>query len=211
MTLTTLQATRWWFVTALDIATEILLFAVPTILVSKVMITGRAKILVCAAFACRFPLIVFTTIHAIAVARTNAAADRAFSYVSVIVWIQILLAWSLISASIPSFKAFMHPFDAVSDEGTYGGATRSQVNGSYLMMGKQKPKGSSQLRSGRSDKSAASADMRMRPDVEGNKAVISAAHRRSVAEDEHDSLHSQADIIRRDVQWNVSYDNAKNI
>lgn len=209
---------RWWIVTALDMATEVLLIAVPTILVSRVMIHTRAKVLVCLAFTSRLPLIAFTAIHSVYIERAREASDRAFAYVDVVLWIQILIAWSLISASIPSFKAFMNPFDAIADEGMFANNSgpRSDINGAYLMMGRANPnKGASGNRSNMRDKSGNSNSSglgRLRPEKVEQRATVSTQQRSSAAEDEEsDSLHSQADIIRRDVRWDISYDQAKDV
>ena len=107
----------------------------------------------------------------------------------------------------------MSPFNVINDndEGHFGAGPRSDLNGAYLMMGRTTPKSSSQNRSRKYEKSGGSSGLHnMRPDTEGNMATIGAARRTSTGDDEESgSLHSQADIIRRDVRWDITYDTPK--
>lgn len=73
--------------------------------------------LVCAAFASRLPLIALTILHSIRIDTADTSPDRAFAYVHVIGVVQILVCWSLISASIPCSKAFLNPVAIVRHEG----------------------------------------------------------------------------------------------
>lgn len=63
-------------------------------------------------------------------------------YITPMIWIQLLLGASLISASLPSFKAFMRPFekDMVPRDCTRIASHSKQTSayGAYLMMGPDK-------------------------------------------------------------------------
>jgi len=84
-----------------------------------------------------FSVVGFSITHLRRLSRTVDAEDKGFSFISPAIWIQIWLAWSLVSASIPSFRAFMNPFDNISVAKTDDShsASRSELNGAYLMMG----------------------------------------------------------------------------
>lgn len=172
----------------------------------------RAKTLVFSAFVCRLPLVAFTLVHAQRIIQSHAATNKALSYISVIIWLQVTLAWSLMSASIPTFKTFMQPFDAIGENKQFSNGLRSELNGAYLMMGREKPKGSSQGKSANTAHSSALG--RIRGDRVDAQATIGTMHRGSVVgvlDDDSASQHSQADIIRKVVQWEITRDSCKDV
>ena len=136
----------------------------------------------------------FSAEHLRRLSRTVEAEDKGLSFIPPAIWIQIWLAWSLISASIPSFRSFMKPFDNISiakTDDTHS-ASRSEANGAYLLMGPLKSNHRSHIASGRS------ASL-------GTRTSVHHAHRdRGV--DETQSISSQTGIIRKEVEWVISHD-----
>jgi hypothetical protein len=139
----------------------------------------------------------FSAEHLRRLSQTVGAEDSGFSFVPPAIWIQIWLAWSLISASIPSFRSFMKPFDNISitkTDDTYS-ASRSEVNGAYLLMGPLKSNHRSHIASARSVSQGVNSDL-------GTRTSVHHAHRdRGV--DENQSISSETGIIRKEVQWEV--------
>jgi hypothetical protein len=142
----------------------------------------------------------FSAEHLRRLSQTVGAADRGFSFVPPAIWIQIWLAWSLISASIPSFRSFMKPFDNISiakTDDTYS-ASRSEVNGAYLLMGPLKSNHRTHIASARSISQGVNSDL-------GTRTSVHHAHRdRGV--DEAQSISSETGIIRKDVEWVITHD-----
>ncbi|KAI4734649.1 hypothetical protein E4T50_14837 [Aureobasidium sp. EXF-12298] len=185
---------RWRAVTVFDIITEAALMIVPSYLVSGVMIGAHAKLLVMTAFASRLAVVGFSAEHLRRLSLTVGAEDKGFSFIAPAIWIQIWLAWSLVSASIPSFRSFMKPFDNISIAKTDDShsASRSELNGAYLMMGPLKSNHRSHIASARS------ASL-------GTRTSVHHAHRdRGV--DENQSISSETGIIRKEVEWVISHD-----
>ncbi|GAB7356354.1 hypothetical protein MBLNU459_g7143t1 [Dothideomycetes sp. NU459] len=189
------EIARWRAVTALDILTELAIVAVPSYLVSSVLIRSGAKIIVISTFASRLPVIALTVIHMFFFRKAVEASDVGFAYLSPVIWIQVLLAWSLFSASIPAFRAFMQPFDTVHSEidgQTYSGG-RSHNNGAYLMMGPMKmPKNARNI---------------LQPTgLETQISVAAKKHKHQHSGPERTSWASQEGIIRKNVVWNITSD-----
>jgi hypothetical protein len=146
------------------------------------------------------------------VINATRAPDKAFAYVLPLLWTQIVIGWSLISASIPSFRAFMQPFAMVQDHEHSISPLRSQNNGAYMMMGPGKSAARSKGGSNMMLRSDESKNIgRLRLDDSQSDAVIESvpAGKRSEEAGSVDSWHSRADIIRRDVRWEISRDQAQ--
>lgn len=105
------QQTRQTVIQVLDAITELLLVALPTYFVSRNSIALSNKITVVVLFAFRLPCIAFMGASATSFkyiiegnpTPTNAAAPAA-------IWSQVLLGYSLSSASIPCIRSFLHAF-----------------------------------------------------------------------------------------------------
>ncbi|THW70162.1 hypothetical protein D6D19_07993 [Aureobasidium pullulans] len=200
------KITRWRAVTTFDIITEAALMIVPSYLVSGVMLGSRPKMLVMTAFAFRLAVVGFSITHLRRLSRTVDAEDKGFSFISPGIWIQIWLAWSLVSASIPSFRAFMNPFDNISVAKTDDShsASRSELNGAYLMMGSiSKPSHRNHGASARS----ASQGMSLSSKLGTRTSVHHESRDRGVDEARSmESWHSRSGIIRKEVEWEIRHD-----
>lgn len=145
-------------------------------------------------------VVAFSAEHLRRLSQTVGAEDKGLSFIPPAIWIQVWLGWSLISASIPSFRSFMKPFDNISiakTDDTYS-ASRSEVNGAYLMMGPLKSNHRSNMASARSGSQGLNSDL-------GTRTSVHHA-RRDRGVDENQSISSETGIIRKDVQWAISHD-----
>jgi len=109
---------RWVVVALVDCVSEIVLTLVPALLVRGLMMSNHSKITVIAAFAPRLILLVFSGVLASTV-HDNLNTDPNMAYLFLVIFTQMILCWSLISASLPCFRAFIRPFDAVVDHTSY--------------------------------------------------------------------------------------------
>ncbi|CAD0082702.1 unnamed protein product [Aureobasidium vineae] len=193
---------RWRAVTILDIITEAALMVVPSYLVSGVMIGSRPKMLVMTAFAFRLAVVGFSVTHLRRLSQTIGAQDKGFSFIPPVIWIQIWLAWSLVSASIPSFRSFMNPLENITIAKTDDShsASRSEVNGAYLLMGPIKSYHRSHIASARSASQGLSLNSKL-----GTRTSVHHAHR-DQGVDENSSISSQTGIIRKEVEWQITHD-----
>ncbi|OBW64624.1 MAG: Uncharacterized protein AUREO_053090 [Aureobasidium pullulans] len=195
-----------WSLLGITVAWEAALMIVPSYLVSGVMLGSRPKMLVMTAFAFRLAVIGFSITHLRRLSRTVDAEDKGFSFISPAIWIQIWLAWSLVSASIPSFRAFMNPFDNISVAKTDDShsASRSELNGAYLMMGPiSKPSHRNHGASARS----ASQGMSLSSKLGTRTSVHHESRDRGVDEARSmESWHSRSGIIRKEVEWEIRHD-----
>ncbi|KAK4997693.1 hypothetical protein LTR66_002923 [Elasticomyces elasticus] len=185
---------RWQIVTALDVTTEFAIVLVPSYLVMKTQIRRKPKLFAVAAFGMRLPL-----------QSSLSETDTGLAVVSPLAWLQIDIAWSLIAASIPSFKAFMKPFDNVSATNPDRSAnlSHSQSRSDGLFMGPVKPTKKTDSKAGFAEPQV----LELRPDnVESQSAVHHCSRRPSLNMNSVGSSASQEHIIRREVDWEVRYE-----
>lgn len=109
---------RWVVVAIVDCMSEIVLTVVPALLVRGLMMSTHSKITVIAAFAPRLILLIFSGVLASTV-HSNLNKDPNMAYLFLVIFTQIILCWSLISASLPCFRAFIRPFDAIMAHTSY--------------------------------------------------------------------------------------------
>lgn len=151
--------------------------------------------------------------HMVQVRNSTLASHSGFTYVKPFVWLQIWLAWSVFTASVPSFKAFMNPFDTVNAHHNDSNfrSDRADNNGQYLMMGRMKPQSNSKSAMNVTARSFGAGMGVMRQDNVETEATISHGHKHRRGS--HDAISiksgsSQEDIIRKDVVWEVTHDPA---
>lgn len=94
-----------------DIVTEISIVALIAALVNRLQLTRKRKAVVILSFLPRIGLCIPAALHAANVQATGRATDVAFAHVNQALWLQTMLAWSLLTCSIPSFKAALRPFE----------------------------------------------------------------------------------------------------
>ncbi|PNS21676.1 hypothetical protein CAC42_1530 [Sphaceloma murrayae] len=119
----------WTAITALDVLNELALAGIPTFLVVKIMKKGRQRTLVSVVFLSRLPLCAFSILH---LTRVQLAVVDETNIMAHLLecsgTLEILLIWSLISASIPALKSLVQPFNDIKEvtEEKGGSSQRSQ-------------------------------------------------------------------------------------
>ncbi|KAK5166662.1 uncharacterized protein LTR77_008206 [Saxophila tyrrhenica] len=116
-------------ITVLEAVTELLIIALPAVLVSKTTMNISDKATVIALFSFRLVCIPFmaaatTSFNEFLSSDSDRAPSRAI--VAPAIWTQVVLAWSISSASFPCIKSFLAAFVAVADmHATMYGTTHS--------------------------------------------------------------------------------------
>ncbi|KAH6957423.1 hypothetical protein DER45DRAFT_632280 [Fusarium avenaceum] len=104
------QTTRWSVITAIDILTEIFTWLLVVQLSWSIQAPFARKCQIVVAFSFRLPLIAISAVH-LACSRTYPAApEPQFAVTNALVWQQVMIAWSLISATVPNLKNFLKSF-----------------------------------------------------------------------------------------------------
>ncbi|RHZ59542.1 hypothetical protein CDV55_101593 [Aspergillus turcosus] len=143
---------RWEFITAMDILTELILFALAVALLQGLFMPLKRKLQIGSAFVFRLPLIIFTILHINTLKGHYHSPDPTLSIVTSKIWSQVELNYALIACSVFCLRPFMA---AVSTN--YGTAGDSNLKSGYGSSS-QTPKGnSSGSGSGSKSRSAASA------------------------------------------------------
>lgn len=104
------QFLRWQIITAFDIITEILICSLPVLFVWSNTMSLYLKFQVFLAFAFRLPLIAFSTAHLSLFNQYTRSTSPLFDISGSLLLQQIMLTYSLISATIPNLKSFMKSF-----------------------------------------------------------------------------------------------------
>ncbi|KAI4835367.1 hypothetical protein E4T44_08618 [Aureobasidium sp. EXF-8845] len=126
--------TRWTVIKTLDISSEVALVLVPIVLICRILLNPRHKAVIIGTFAARLPVIAFTGLHLYYLHKSiETDNDRGLAVVQPVVWLQILLLWSMVTASLPSFRPLVSPFNTVMEESS----DRSNMvsTGAALVMG----------------------------------------------------------------------------
>ncbi|KAI6750551.1 hypothetical protein HG530_014832 [Fusarium avenaceum] len=104
------QTTRWNVITAIDILTEIFTWLLVVQLSWSIQAPFARKCQIVVAFSFRLPLIAVSAVH-LAYSRTYPAApEPQFAVTNALIWQQVMIAWSLISATVPNLKNFLKSF-----------------------------------------------------------------------------------------------------
>ncbi len=137
------------------------------------------------------------------------ATDTSLAIVAAVVWQQLELCWSLLSASIPNVKSFMKSFNSGFgldiDLATYAQGSRD-YNTSYQL--------NSMRANGLKANASENRDMtsfvdNLRPDVGYHSATIQRVRANEEGLGKASSIESGESremIIRKDVAWNVDYE-----
>ncbi|KAE8449035.1 hypothetical protein EG329_008623 [Mollisiaceae sp. DMI_Dod_QoI] len=101
---------RLRIVMILDIVTECIIFGLPQLFLYTFEIDNSKKLLVIAAFAFRLPLAAFSTMYLLSSTSYIESHSTGTAIVPTIVWQEIVLGYSLMSATIPCLKSFVESF-----------------------------------------------------------------------------------------------------
>ncbi|THW06950.1 hypothetical protein D6D26_01235, partial [Aureobasidium pullulans] len=129
--------TRWVAIKTLDVVGELALVLVPILLICKILLNSKHKAVIVATFAARLPVIAFTIVHFYYLRKSfHSTKDRGISLVQPVVWLQVTLLWSMVTASLPSFRPLISPFDTVMEDSSDRSA--SVFTGAALVLGTEK-------------------------------------------------------------------------
>ncbi|GFF26139.1 hypothetical protein IFM61606_09654 [Aspergillus udagawae] len=117
---------RWEFITAMDIVTELILFALAVTLLQGLFMPFKRKLQIGSAFLFRLPLIMFTIFHIYTLKGHYHSPDPTLSIVTSKIWSQVELNYALIACSVFCLRPFMA---AVSTN--YGTAGDSNLKSSF--------------------------------------------------------------------------------
>jgi hypothetical protein len=118
----------------LDISSEVALVLVPIILICRILLNPRHKAVIIGTFAARLPVIAFTVLHLYYLNKSmDSEHDRGLAVVQPVVWLQITLLWSMVTASLPSFRPLVSAFETVMEDSSERSNTVS--TGAALFMG----------------------------------------------------------------------------
>ncbi|KAF4554673.1 Hypothetical protein D9617_4g004280 [Elsinoe fawcettii] len=126
----------WAVVTTLDVVNEIALSAVPTWLVLTIMKKGSQKTLVSIVFLSRLPICAMSILHLTRI--QFALSDEAEIIVRLLACsgsFEVLLIWSIVSASIPALKSLVQPFNEIKDVVEEKDSGRGGPQGAFFYRG----------------------------------------------------------------------------
>ncbi|KAI5246763.1 hypothetical protein E4T42_06212 [Aureobasidium subglaciale] len=131
--------TRWIVIKSLDVLAELALVLVPIVLICRILLNPKHKTVIIGTFAARLPVIAFTILHLYYLDKSlRDTHDRGIALVKPVVWLQATILWSMVTASLPSFRPLVSPFETVMEDSTTH--STSVYNGAALMMGSDKDK-----------------------------------------------------------------------
>ncbi|KAF6530300.1 hypothetical protein HZS61_001612 [Fusarium oxysporum f. sp. conglutinans] len=104
------QSARWGVITAIDILTEILTWLLVLHLSWSVNISFARKCQVVTAFSFRIPLIAISSVHLAYSQTYPSSLEPQFAVTNTLICQQVMIAWSLISATTPNLKNFLKSF-----------------------------------------------------------------------------------------------------
>jgi hypothetical protein len=103
---------------------ELALVFVPILLICKILINKQHKLIIIGTFAARLPVVCFTIGHYIYLRKSmQSLENRGIALVQPVVWLQVTLLWSMTTASLPSFRPLVSPFNTVMEESSNRGSS----------------------------------------------------------------------------------------
>lgn len=176
----------------------------------------KRKFQVCLAFSSRFLVIVFSALHLAYFNGYPTSAQPQFAVTNTVLFQQIMIAWALISATIPNTKAFMKSFsmgmgfaegfgDSTNDSHSY---PLQSLSNRPTTRSKRHARISSQYE-GHERTKAGNGQTVLRPDLADHfSAVIPRGNSVDHDEDAHSigKSSSQELIITKQVQWGIYHE-----
>lgn len=80
-------------------------------LVVPLQMSNYIKVTVVAAFAFRLPCVVLSSLHGVAIHRFVTSDDHGLSIANRLLWQQVVLGYTLVSATIPTLKSFIRGYN----------------------------------------------------------------------------------------------------
>ncbi|KAJ6092079.1 hypothetical protein N7467_004048 [Penicillium canescens] len=120
---------RWQAIAALDISTEILLFAFSVALVWGLQMHISHKIVIMVSFAARLPLIIFSGLHLSTLKEYTTTKNPTFTAISHTVFTQLHLNYAIITCTVFCLRPFMNALTTYY--GTAGDSNLGSSSGGY--------------------------------------------------------------------------------
>ena len=191
-------------ITTLDVVTEFVILALPVWFISKNQIKASKKRIVIFVFSFRLLVAAFSIATTFTYFKYLKGADLSIGMASTIVWQEVLLCTSLISASIPCLRSFLWAFMSTGLMTVYsnGDTSKSYAYGSP---------GPSKLCSQNHDEQPANQSG-LRPDVQGYKVDVQTGQarekkkndgQRASAENSIESFGSEQYIIHQTTEFAI--------
>ncbi|RMZ87593.1 hypothetical protein DV736_g5187, partial [Chaetothyriales sp. CBS 134916] len=207
------QLLRWKIITAVDVVIEGTLVLLTILIVMPVRLAPYMKFQVILAFLFRLPLIGLSVLRMHYVRKYTHSSDPGLAQEPILIVQQIYLCWSIISATIPNLQAFVRSFGSgfgisINMElyGSAYGSKASQRN--RYELGSVK----STVRSGQNNGPRLDIPRKNKIFQEISDSAGRLGSKKGMSQvyadgDSIESAGSQGQIIRKEVQWQVHYEN----
>ncbi|GAM82384.1 hypothetical protein ANO11243_003630 [Dothideomycetidae sp. 11243] len=119
---TVFKVAEWKAIFVLDVITEAALASVPIFFVLGILKKSNQKLIVCSVFLGRLPALNLSHRYDMSEHPDQAGIELMYCEMA----LEILLAWSIVSASIPALKSLVQPFDVIRNIEGYGYGNRSK-------------------------------------------------------------------------------------
>ncbi|ROW18191.1 hypothetical protein VPNG_00245 [Cytospora leucostoma] len=190
------QPARWQTITIIDIVTEVLGCLLPVVLVWSLNMPTRNRFHVFLAFSFRLPLVALSIIHLKYTRGYLQSTEPLFAVTATLLCQQAMLAWSLISATIPNIKSFMRVFNFSMGMGTTDEGLSQQTPASIALQSLQDQTGSSQYGGTRNaDKPVSRANLASKRNTYSSTGGGTTDDERSLMRND-----SQEMIIRKEIE-----------
>ncbi|KAI0018941.1 hypothetical protein F4780DRAFT_477633 [Xylariomycetidae sp. FL0641] len=219
------QSYRWLVITATDIATEVMLFLLPITMTWSLNMSVKLKVEVILAFGLRLPLIAASWLHLRYFKRYSHSSQPQFAVTDALILQQVMVTWSLISATIPNLTSFLRSFSMSMSfpqgwgaSNSNGDTTKNSGSHSYPLQTLKRRKLSENKNTrntkpprdvDRDDDSQDNDEVFLRPDFAQNSTTIGHESRSDEAADDTCSIgerNSQEMIITKETRWDVHYE-----
>ncbi|UZP32314.1 hypothetical protein NXS19_000130 [Fusarium pseudograminearum] len=210
------QTSRWLSIASLDIVTELLTLALIVQLVWSVNIGHSRKWQVVAAFSFRLPLIGLSGVHVAYANKFPLSDEPQFAVTKALLWQQIMVSWSLLSATSPNLKSFMSSFNIGWGFPVAFDETNLDPSDPLALqeLGKVScPAVTTSTLSSVASVASSGRPGNWRPDVIAHQATITHESDRTslddITEEEISRTGSHEMIINKEVTWNVTYEDSR--
>lgn len=126
------QYLRWQAITATDVGTDLIGFLTPLVSVWNLNMKVKYKAQVILAFSFRLLMIALSILHLRSLAILSQVNNSPSSATDSPLYLQAMLAWSLISATIPNMRGFIKSFG--TSFGMPAASTRSDYQNGYALV-----------------------------------------------------------------------------
>lgn len=136
------RLTVWRIIATFDMFIEVLLLLLPVAFIWPIQLKRHIKLQVAIAFGSRMPIIAFAAMHLHYVSQYASSTNVSKAIIPALICQQFELLWSLLSATVPTLKAFMKSFNSgfgmeIDVDTRYGYKSRHGNNGSYPLQSLQ--------------------------------------------------------------------------